>query len=671
MKRVVREFVGLALACGLVWLLTSRVDLFEQLHTATREWESINVDELVLACLLFFIGSLWIVDRHRRRKLESELRERAAILETGRDCIFLKDDQSRLTQVNPAMERLMGRSRKEMIGRSGADLFGESTGARISKIDRRVLAGETVEAEIRVPVAGDLRTMHVVKSPVRDRRGRIIGTCGVARDVTSLKTTERELLESEQRFQLFSQLLPLILYQTDARGDITFVNDYWTKTTGRSVESLYEEGWPKSVHPEDRERSYANWRRAVEAKADYRDEYRMLRPDGSVVWVLSTAIPVHEEDGEVAGFIGSCTDITKLKSAQVRLIESEERFTQLADNIDEAFWLSDCATNECLYISAGYERIWGRPVQEMYDEPRSWAKYVHPDDRGRAVAGAQQSLTAGNYECEYRVIRPNGEVRWVHDIAFPIRDENGRLYRIAGLCSDITDRRRSEEKLQDQNRIERLLRSELNHRIGNNLSALLRVISIGREKAQNVESFAVSMRGRVEAMAQVHKLLSGSRWTSLNLREMINLLTPPDHAGSIEVRGPDVRIPPRQATPLGMVLHELMVNSTKYGALGQVKGSLAVTWRQVVDSDSPEEQRVLEIHWREICVEELDNECRNPAPSVGTDLVRGLSKSELRGRCELSYDAQGADHRIFVTLDDNSESAEAKSLVGSAPVLSN
>lgn len=128
------------------------------------------------------------------------------------------------------------------------------------------------------------------------------------------------------------------------------------------------------------------------------------------------------------------------KRAEEFLRESEARFRQLVELITAVFWLRDPDMSQTLYVSPGYEEIWGRTCKSLYASPRSWLEAIHPDDRGRLelALGAQAT---GAYSEEYRIVRPDGSIRWIWDRAFPLLDEAGRVYRIAQLAEDITEKR--------------------------------------------------------------------------------------------------------------------------------------------------------------------------------------------------------------------------------------
>lgn len=135
------------------------------------------------------------------------------------------------------------------------------------------------------------------------------------------------------------------------------------------------------------------------------------------------------------------------RRAQERLLQSEERFRQMAESITEVFWLTNPQKSEVLYVSPGAEQIWGRTCQQLYAQPELWLEAIHPEDRQRIESELIQQ-SAGNYEREFRIVRPDGSVRWIRDRAFPIEDSFGEVYRIAGIAEDITERKLTEQELR-------------------------------------------------------------------------------------------------------------------------------------------------------------------------------------------------------------------------------
>lgn len=137
-------------------------------------------------------------------------------------------------------------------------------------------------------------------------------------------------------------------------------------------------------------------------------------------------------------------NITRRQQAEADLRESESRFRQLAENIRDVFWSADINRKQLLYISPAYEKMWGRSCESLYQNPEDWLNAIHPEDRPRVEQGVNQKYVNGEYDQEYRILLPDGSLRWIRDRAFPIRDQGGKLVRVAGLATDITDRKTSE-----------------------------------------------------------------------------------------------------------------------------------------------------------------------------------------------------------------------------------
>jgi len=134
------------------------------------------------------------------------------------------------------------------------------------------------------------------------------------------------------------------------------------------------------------------------------------------------------------------------------LQESEERFRQIAENVSEVFWLTDAEKKSMLYVSPAYERVWQRSARELYRDPRQWLDSVHPEDRQRVAEASGRPQLEGRFDEEYRILRPDGSVRWIRDRAFPVVDATGTVSRIAGVAQDITDRKLSELRIGRLNR---------------------------------------------------------------------------------------------------------------------------------------------------------------------------------------------------------------------------
>ncbi len=143
---------------------------------------------------------------------------------------------------------------------------------------------------------------------------------------------------------------------------------------------------------------------------------------------------------------------TERTQAMLALRESDERFRQMAENIEEVFWLADVSPRRIVYVSPAYERISGRLASELRTAPRAWLEFIHPEDRARMESAAASPPSGDDLEC--RIVRPDGAVRWINARVFPVRNAAGDIYRLAGIAQDITARRQLEEEARHANKVE-------------------------------------------------------------------------------------------------------------------------------------------------------------------------------------------------------------------------
>jgi len=213
--------------------------------------------------------------------------------------------------------------------------------------------------------------------------------------------------------------------------------------------------------------------------------------------------------------------------AECALRDSEERFRQLAEHIREVFWVYGIVEERWLYVSPAYEDLWGHPVQSLLDRPLEWIETVHPDDQPRVRAAHLEKLESGVLDQEYRIIRPDGAVRWIWDRGFPIRDAMGHVYRIAGLAEDITARKLAEDQLRRQQvelaKTSRLslaveMASSLAHEINQPLAAIVAYAQACLSLLRQDRTDPLELTGAIEEVVN-----QGLRAGSIirNLRELV------------------------------------------------------------------------------------------------------------------------------------------------------
>ncbi|HTA66373.1 MAG TPA: PAS domain S-box protein, partial [Xanthomonadaceae bacterium] len=167
-------------------------------------------------------------------------------------------------------------------------------------------------------------------------------------------------------------------------------------------------------------------------------------------WFLLTVTPLAA--GLPNGVVVMHVDITAEKKAEENLRTSESRFRQMADNIIDVFFLVDAVGGRMLYISPAYAEIWGLSCESAYARPESWTDAIHPDDRVATLEKYREGLAGAKSRFEYRIVRPDGSIRWIETRGFPIHDQSGNIARIAGIAKDITEQKRAAQALRESER---------------------------------------------------------------------------------------------------------------------------------------------------------------------------------------------------------------------------
>jgi PAS domain S-box-containing protein len=263
-----------------------------------------------------------------------------------------------------------------------------------------------------------------------------------------LRNTTAALRTSEEHHRRLIDILPDAVCLIHPKGRLLAVNSQAVAMLGYSntVELLHKNIF-ELTPVEEHERIKRDIQVALKTGIIRNVEYNMLKKNGAAFRVELSATVSLGFNNQPAGLLSVVRDITESQLAQDALQASEERFRQLADHIHEVFWMSDIDKNKIIYVSPAYEKIWGQSCNSLYAAPKNWIKAIHPDDRKRVSESAHIKQVAGEYDEIYRIIRPDGSIRWIQDRAFPIRDASGKIYRIVGIADDITKRKQAWDSL--------------------------------------------------------------------------------------------------------------------------------------------------------------------------------------------------------------------------------
>jgi PAS domain S-box-containing protein len=470
----------------------------------------------------------------RQHRLQAALQQLQIVTESMSASIVHCSRDFKYRWVSKSYADWIGLPADQIAGRQLVEILGLEAFEQLRPRFERVLAGHEVQYEelVNFKRIGH-RWITAVCTPTLDADGKPDGWVAVIVDHTERRHVEEALRRSEERFARFMQFLPGLAWIKDLDGRYVFANDAALTFFDRSRETLYGKT-DREIFPEaEAEQFMANDQKALASQYGIQTIETLKQTDEVVHHSIISKFPILGADGQPTFVGGIAIDITdRLEAERVRA-ESEERFRQLAENINEVFWMVDLATADILYISPAYERIWGRSCQSLYERPMSFLEAVHPDDRERVQRTAlERNRRTGPSDEEYRIVTPEGVVKWIRNRAFPVRDAEGRIFRLAGIAEDITEKKRAEEALKDADRRKDEFLATLAHELRNPLAPICNadeLLQSAREQPSVAEEACnVLNRQLAHLVRLIDDLLEVSRITrgKLQLRkERIDLAT--------------------------------------------------------------------------------------------------------------------------------------------------
>ncbi len=358
-------------------------------------------------------------------------------------------------EVNDHLCQILGYERSELLQMTWAEMTHPVDLAADFTNFNRVLTGELDGYSLDkrfIRKDGQIIDATISVKCLRRVDGAVDYFVALLQDITERKRAEEALRQAQARIEAVLDSVADVHMLFDRDWRYLYANEAAVRAIGRPREQIIGrtlwEMYPDIVGTElDRQ-----YHRAMEERLLVAFDFNYLTLD---TWWENRFYPVSE------GLSVFATDITERKRVEEQLQQSEERFRQMAENITEVFWMTNPDKQQVLYVSPAYEKIWGRTCESVYKQPATWLDAIHPDDRERIKRSALTQQVLGEYDEEYRIIRPDGSVRCIRDRAFPINDKSGRVYRVTGIAEDITERKQAEEQLKNSNEELRALSARL------------------------------------------------------------------------------------------------------------------------------------------------------------------------------------------------------------------
>ncbi|MGB3655473.1 MAG: PAS domain S-box protein, partial [Rivularia sp. (in: cyanobacteria)] len=394
-----------------------------------------------------------------RRETEAANMRMQDVLSSIRDGFVIFDYNWRLTYLNNRELEIIGRSREDVLGNNLWELFPDLIGSEFERCARKVMLERSpMELEFYYP---SLNGWFEIKMyPTSE------GIASITADITERKQATSALRESEARFRQMAETIENVfwLFDLQARQHL-YISPAYEKIWGRSCESVFADlsNWVETVHPEDRHQLQDIWERCIK-NGSQEEEYRIIRPDGSIRWVRDRGFVVNDENGQPFRLAGVSEDITERKKASEALREQEARLQFMLECSQIGEWDLDLTTEPyTAHRSLKHDQIFGyeSPLPEWSYE--IFLSHVHPDEREYVDRSFKRTLSSYvDWDFECRIIRTDEKITWIWARGSVYRDSNGNPMRLIGSVTDINQRKQADEQLREsERRLRRLVESNM------------------------------------------------------------------------------------------------------------------------------------------------------------------------------------------------------------------
>jgi PAS domain S-box-containing protein len=289
----------------------------------------------------------------------------------------------------------------------------------------------------------------------------------------ALRDSEAALRDSQQEYQALAEASPVGIFRMDAQGNCVYVNRQWCQMTGMLLEQALQQNWSRALHPEDTQLILATWQQALQAELPFRLEFRIQRPDRSIIWVFAQALPQHRNGTELLGYIGTMTDISDRKQAEQKIREQAD----LIDIASDAIFVRDL-NNNITFWNRGAERLYGWTTAEVLG--RNSDLKLSPKNTTTETEIFQAVIQQGEWQGELYRINQIGQEVIVATRCTLVRDDAGEARSILTVDTDVTEKKRLESQFLRAQRLESLgtLASGIAHDFNNILTPILGIAQL-------------------------------------------------------------------------------------------------------------------------------------------------------------------------------------------------
>jgi len=346
----------------------------------------------------------------------------------------------------------------------------------LASVERTIATGAQYREVYRYTGADAIERWLISQAGVQhDVDGKVVRLSGASIDVSELYRTQAALTESERRFERMADLAPVLMWVANPDGSCNYFNETWLRFTGLTLAQASGWGWLDCLHPADAGR----WQsirmqgdRGAPERGAFRVEYRLRRADGQYRWIDAQGSPRYDADGAFLGFVGCGVDVTERAEAEVEIAEWKARYDAAARASGQVLYDWDLVGNEIIWSSSTQD-VFGYPPAQLRTREQ-WTEKVHAEDRHRVERSLDDFLVGEEPEpVSYRVVRADGSLVMIEVRRLGLRGTHGRVDRVIGFLSDITERRRLErEVIEVANREQVRIGNDLHDGLGQELTGI-------------------------------------------------------------------------------------------------------------------------------------------------------------------------------------------------------
>lgn len=372
------------------------------------------------------------------------------LFQSHKDFFFIIDLHGIIIDTNEAIEHVTGYQQEEWVDKPFSHFISKVEQVKfassinlIKKRERQVETCSLIHKE------GHQIEFEKTSIPITHDQ-KIFGFLAIGRDVTDVKKQERELKKVRASLNHVQLIGNTGSWNYDVNKDVAHWSNHLYQMFGVEEKETFTptyNSFLSIIHPLDREKCHTILLTSLQNGSSFQFEFHLLRPDGVERMISMQGDVIIDEDGKPIRMVGTFQDITEQKEMEQKLKDSEEQKRLIYDNLDVAIWSVDHDTNQVLFLTKGFETIYGYANEEMKNDRDLWLKVIHPDDYKPVMEKQKELLSGKAIRHQYRIYHKSGAIKWVQDHTLPVLDHGGRLVRLDGVISDITDQKQAEERM--------------------------------------------------------------------------------------------------------------------------------------------------------------------------------------------------------------------------------